>query len=252
MKRLILCFAVLVLLYAALWGLSKDDVKISTSDGRSIQGTVYKPEAISSPCPVVVIAPGSGYHRGLPLVAGFAQRCAEEGMIAVTFDWHYFSEKGKISEGWVREKEDIAAVAAYARSLKETDKENLVLVGKSFGSVIAWNYFRQDKALKALILLTPVIPDEEYEAKLYPGLGEEKRPVVMGLGASDDDNGPLEQIYRTLDRCEKKIPVFILPGDHGMNVGAWDDSRYKGINEYNNQLAVDIALHWITVILERY
>ena len=252
MKRLTLCFAVLVLLPVSLLGLSKEDVTISTSDGRSIQGTVYKPEAISSPCPVVVIAPGSGYHRGLPLVAGFAQRCAEEGLIAVTFDWHYYSQKGKISEGWAREKEDIAAAAAYARSLKEADKKSLVLVGKSFGSVIAWDHFRRDTALRALILLTPVIPNDDYEAKLYPGLGEEKRPVIMGLGASDKDNGPLEQIYRTLDRCEKKIPVFILPGDHGMNVGAWDDSRYKGINEYNNQLTVDISLHWIAVLLERY
>lgn len=252
MKRFTLCFAVLVLLHVSLWGLSKEDVTIATSEGRSVQGTVYKPEVIQEKCPVVVIAPGSGYHRGLPLVAGFAQRCAEEGMIAVTFDWHYFSEKGKISEGRTREKEDIAATVAYARSLKEADKEALVLVGKSFGSVIAWDHFKGDKTLKALILLTPVIPSDEYEAKLYPGLGEEKRPVVMGLGASDNDNGPLEQIYRTLDRCEKKIPVFILPGDHGMNVGAWDDSRYKGINEYNNQLTVDIALHWISVLLERY
>jgi len=252
MKRFLFFLTVLVLLHNALWGLSKDDVTISTSDGRSIQGTIYKPEITKSTIPVVIIAPGSGYHRGLPLVAGFAQRCAEEGMIAVTFDWHYFSEKGKISEGWVQEKEDIAAAVAYARSLKEADKRNLVLVGKSFGSVIAWNHFREDNTLKALILLTPVIPDDDYEAKLYPGLGKEKRPVVMGLGASDKDNGPLEQIYRTLDRSEKKIPVFILPGDHGMNVGAWDDSRYKGINEYNNRLTVDIALHWNNIILERY
>lgn len=252
MKRIFFLLAFFLLLHAALWGLSKEDVTFSTTDGRSIQGTVYKPEVTNSKSPVVIIAPGSGYHRGLPLVAGFGQRCAEEGLIAVTFDWHYFSEKGKISEGWLREKEDIASAVAYARSLKEADKEALVLVGKSFGSVIAWHHFREDNTLKALILLTPVIPDDDYESKLYPGLGREKRPVVIGLGASDKDNGPLEQIYRTLDRCEQKIPVFILPGDHGMNVGAWDDSRYKGINEYNNQLTVDIALHWIKVLLGLY
>ncbi|HDS03332.1 MAG TPA: hypothetical protein ENN72_06440 [Firmicutes bacterium] len=170
MKRFPLCFTVLVLLHVSLWGLSKEDVIIPISDGRSIQATVYKPEVISSPCPVVIIAPGSGYHRGLPLLAGFAQRCAEKDMIAVTFDWHYYSQKEKISEGRVREKEDLAAAMAYVRSLKEADKESLVLVGKSFGSVIAWDHFRRDTALRALILLTPVIPDEEYEAKLYPGL----------------------------------------------------------------------------------
>ncbi|HDS03333.1 MAG TPA: hypothetical protein ENN72_06445 [Firmicutes bacterium] len=74
----------------------------------------------------------------------------------------------------------------------------------------------------------------------------------MGLGASDNDNGPLEQIYRTLSRCEKKIPVFILPGDHGMNVGSRDEPLFEMINARNIRLTIEITSHWITVLLGKY
>lgn len=65
---------------------------IKTVDNRPVKARIYMP-AEKTISPAVIIAPGQGYHQGLPIIEGLAGMLARNGMIAVSFDWYFFSPK---------------------------------------------------------------------------------------------------------------------------------------------------------------
>lgn len=243
-------FLILICLISACAG-QKDDFSVTTEDGREIQCTVYRPKAYGN-TPALIIAPGSGYHRGLPLISMLGEEAAKRGFTAVTFDWGYFTAQTKPVAGYAAEYADIKAVTDHVKKMKNIDAGRIALAGKSFGSVIAYNHFLKDTDIDALLLLTPIIPDVDYETKLYPGLAEQERPITIILGADDADNCPLSQLYSTLNNGAKKIPAVVLPGDHGMNAGDYKDPAMREINDENINAAVVASLQWLSVMLKTY
>ncbi len=118
--------------------------------------------------------------------------------------------------------------------------------------MIAYNHFKSDEDFDALLLMTPVIPNEKYETALYPGLADMKRPAVIALGASDSDNCPLAQLYNTLNKGVDKIPVIVVPGDHGLNVGDWQAPEFQEINADNIAVTVQVLVQWMKAMTKTY
>src|SRR5688572_14848995 len=73
-----------------------EEVKVATPRGVTLEATLHRPGKGNGAA--VVIAPGQGYHRGLPLTTRTAEGLAEAGFVALRFDWGYFTAKGKPSE----------------------------------------------------------------------------------------------------------------------------------------------------------
>lgn len=192
---------------------------IATADGRTVECSISLPECTGH-VPCLVMAPGRGYHKDRPIFPDLARQASEAGFAVFTFDWHYFSAGLNPSDGLVDEMEDMHAVIRAARRHPRVDATRIIAGGKSLGSAVAGAVFASDDSLAGLVLLTPVMPNEEAVAQNYPGLLTEKRPTLVVLGEGDRDACPLQVLYATLAKAARDVPVVVVGGDHGLNIGS--------------------------------
>src|SRR5262245_8630812 len=120
------------------------DVKIPTKRGAELEATVHRPAKGNGVA--VVLAPGAGYHRGLPLMKRSAEALAEAGFVAVRFDWAYFTAKGQPQDDLAPEVADLDAAVAFAR--KQEGVTKVIVAGKSLGSMVTirWGKTHKDDA----------------------------------------------------------------------------------------------------------
>lgn len=215
-------FVLVMLLSLSAAIVNASESVIPTADGRTVECSVFLP-AGAGRVPGLVMAPGRGYHKDRPIFSDLAAQASAAGFAVFTFNWHYFSAGEAPSEDLVREIEDMRAVVQHARSHPRVDGERLVIGGKSLGSAVASRVFATDDSLAALILMTPVLPNEEAATEDYPGLLREKRPALVVLGEGDQDACLLPVLYATLAKAARTVPVVVVGGDHGLNIGSPED-----------------------------
>jgi len=241
--------AALVLAACACDAASVDTPTISTSDGRSVEVSVYAPEATGRrPC--LVVAPGAGYHRGMPIITDLAHQAAAAGLVVVTFDWEFFTGQSRPSEGFADEVADLEAVISFARRHPRVEPSKIVLAGKSLGSVVAHRVFAGDAGLVGLVLYTPLIRQPGALADLYSEAASGSRPVAMALGDADP-NCPLAVLYRALGAAQRQVPVVVVGGNHGLELGDGSDPATHGLTITNIQAANAAALVHVRLMLGR-
>lgn len=133
-------------------------------------GTLFRPEGADSAVPVVVMAHGFTATRtdGLP---PFAERFAEAGLAALTFDYRGFGESGG-SERLVlsieRELEDVAAAIAFARSLDGIDPSRVALWGTSLGGGLTFETAANNRAIACAVAQVPFADGPSLLGKVSP------------------------------------------------------------------------------------
>jgi dienelactone hydrolase len=242
-----------------------ETLKVKTPRGTEVDVAISVPASLRGKAPAVVIAPGQGYHMDLPIVEELARNLSGKGVIAVRFNWGYFSadpQKGSPSPDLSRELEDMQAVINFAKSDSRVDASQLFIAGKSLGSVIAFRAFMSDPTAKALVLLTPLCSRASDDngralpapvstaAGNYPRLGEITKPVTMVLGNADPlCSAPV--LYDFLKTTKGNVSVNVIGGDHSWNVTSATDASAKERNARNISEGVEIAAHWINLILQK-
>lgn len=108
--------------------------------------------------PAVVLAPGQGYHMGLPAMEALSRALMQQGVAVFRFNWSCFSAepKGQPSDDLSRELQDLQAVLAAAHRHARVMPENVSVAGKSLGSVAAWQALAADTQLRGALLITPI------------------------------------------------------------------------------------------------
>lgn len=230
-KRLLMTLVAALLLCPYLWG----------EAAKALDTDVYTPES-DVPLPCVVICPGRGYHKDLPLVKDLASRLKEEGFATLSFNWSFFTAKTQPSQDGSAELADIDAAIEMAKGIPGVDSSRIYLVGKSLGSVYGYHAFQKHPELKACLLYTPVIPEPDLGSVYYPDLKDESRPVAFILGNKDQDNCPLGNLYAYLGEITKDIPVVVLSGGHSFEES---DDYTAPINVYNTKLAIEMGVYWL-------
>jgi dienelactone hydrolase len=133
-------------------------------------GTLFRPTTDDASVPVVVMAHGFTATRtdGLP---PFAERFAEAGLAALTFDYRGFGQSGG-SERQVlsieRELEDVAAAISFARSLDGIDPSRLALWGTSFGGGLTFETAANNRAIACAIAQVPFADGPSLLGKVPP------------------------------------------------------------------------------------
>lgn len=242
---LLLPFAVAASVSAGSLGAPPETFSIGPRPGAVVGVDAYIP-AGKRRVPALVLAPGQGYHRALPLVAQLGIRARALGYAVFTFDWAYRAAKERPSEDLSTEVEDLQAVLTWARQHPRVDTSRLFLGGKSLGSLVAYRAFREDADLAGLMLWTPVCRDEQN----YPDLDEEARPIGVFLG-DRDPLCPLGDLYDWLDDTDGSVAVQVYAGDHSLNLGRWDDASLARVHAANRAAAHRGALAWWRTTLHR-
>ncbi len=136
-------------------------------DELTIRGTMFtnvRPVEMTRPLPVAIVS--HGFMANQRSVKAYAEHLAGMGYAAFTFDFcggclRGTSEGKTTAMSVLTEKEDLKAVARYARSLVFTDPEDLLLMGCSQGGFVSALTAEELHASK-LILFYPAfcIPDD--------------------------------------------------------------------------------------------
>ena len=87
-------------------------------------------------------------------------------------------------------------------------------------------------------------------SKYYPELLSDKRPTVIALG-DKDDLCATPMLYDFLKSSKGNIATIVVEGDHSMNIGQWDDPKYKVRNSENVNAALNIVSHWVDLIFKK-
>jgi len=196
--------------------------------------------------PCVVLCPGRGYHKDLPLMKQSAELLAQAGFIAIRFDWSFFINNTAPSEDFGAERADILRALDIAKTNATIDTARIYLVGKSLGSVVAYWEFNANPIFKGIVLQTPIIPNLESAESYYPGLKNETRPISFVLGDEDIHNCTLSTLYKYISVAEKPIPVSVLSGGHGFQKGEEPLSdQLKQQNQDSLDMAIKSTVFWL-------
>jgi dienelactone hydrolase len=193
---------------------SADTTGIPTSEERSFRSaglacaaTLYRPAPRSTNVPCVVMAAGISQtrHDGFPR---FAQRFAEAGFAALTFDFRYLGD----SEGEPRQmidfkhqRADLAAAISFARTLPGVAVDQVVVWGFSFGGGHAVHTAARDHGLAAAIALSPFVDGLAF------ALAGDIRNNLRLMGAAGHATLARRPIRMPLTAPQGKLMLFTQP-----------------------------------------
>ncbi|MCD8295074.1 MAG: alpha/beta fold hydrolase [Clostridia bacterium] len=133
-------------------------------DGMTIRGLVFSPEGENLPIAII----SHGFMANYGTTKGYARWFAEHGCMSFCFDFNggcAFGHSGKDRTKMTlyTEVEDLRAVLAYARGLKNTNPDDVTLMGCSQGGFVSAMLAAELKdEIRRLILFYPAlcIPDD--------------------------------------------------------------------------------------------
>lgn len=174
------------------------------SQGVSCAARVYRPKAVDSSPPVIVMAHGFGSVRALRLYA-YAERFAAEGYAVVVFDYRNFGD----SDGEPRQlldvgsqHEDWRAALAFARTLDGVESARVVAWGTSFGGGHALTLAGSGESLAAVIAQVPHVSGPA--AVRATGLAASARLASSAIR---------DQLAGLLGRPPVYVPIVARPGN---------------------------------------
>ncbi len=204
----------------------------------------------------LIICPGSGYHKDLPLIRDLAKYGVQNDLSVLRFNWPYYTEKRKPSDKYQEELQTIEAMIRLAKSDPRIDSTRIYLAGKSLGSVLAYraminknissdstDIFRKD--IKALLLLTPIFPNVETAEQYHPHFKKFNQDCLIVVGKNDHDNCDIKALSSIIDSFENKIDVIISGGDHSFNLEAYQEGVNSEINNHQVDFISRQVIDWI-------
>lgn len=128
------------------------------SGGVEIVGYLYSRAGAGELQPGVILATGFGGTQDTPSIVANAEKFAETGFTALTFDYRSFGESGGEPRQVIHIQDqlaDIHAAIAYARSLPGIDPDRIALWGSSLGGGHVVTAAADDPRIAAVVAQVP-------------------------------------------------------------------------------------------------
>lgn len=183
--------------------MDREEVRFASGE-ESCAATLFKPARADGPAPCVVMGSGLSFVRDQGM-GEFAERFAAAGFAAISIDYRHFGDSGGEPRGLVsgsRQRQDLRAALAYARSRPELDSDRLALWGYSLGGGNVQAIAIEEPGIAAAICVAPVVSG--IRSLLHIGGA---RHVVRLIGAG------LRDCQRALRHAEPyRVPAAGPPG----------------------------------------
>ncbi|MBR7792229.1 hypothetical protein KDM87_06425 [Undibacterium sp. FT147W] len=207
----------------------------------------------SGPFPAIVIAPGLRYAMHRELFSLLADKAVAAGFAVGRFNWRFYESDplaGQPSSALQDELQQLKEVIGQLRAESRVLPAQVHVVGKSFGSIIAWQALRDDAELKSGVLITPLF-DEMQDGKLcdvsathYPGLLAETRPLQIVCG-DNDPHCTVASLHRIMDQAAANLTLRLLRGDHLLQIHTPDMQLLPHASAENLALAADAVVQFL-------
>jgi predicted alpha/beta-hydrolase family hydrolase len=241
-------------LFALHMSAQADTQRVTTPRGAVIEVLAHFPSG-AGPFPALVLAPGQGYHLALPALEQTARRLVEQGIAVYRFNWAYFTldpKAGQPSEDLSNELQDLQTILQLARSDARVAADQLMVGGKSLGSVVAWKALAQDAGLRGGLFLTPVCSHvsqgQTKPAALgdenYPGIAAQQRPLMFISG----DRDPLcasPLLLAFASQSGTNTHVAIVGGDHSYANRQLKGDAFEAARDRNIDLVARLSAGFI-------
>ena len=180
-------FLGLILLFATQAQAADYTTVIQTPRGTTIKLDFYNFGTVKH---VLFIAPEQGCAPRLDLYDEVARASKPKNVMLVRLHWAYCvtaPELGEPSDGLVEEEEDVRTALSFLVQWLNITEKDIVLGGKSLGTVLALRVFKGRPDLKGLLLMTPVCTGHGRNMFdiYYPDLKSIRRPVALIKGDAD-------------------------------------------------------------------
>ncbi len=169
----------------------------------ALEGIIDIPEG-KSPFPAVVVChphPLYGGNMHDNVITTIVRALLNKGIACFRFNFRGVGGSQGSYGGGFREQDDAAHAVDFVTKMGKIDPDKIGLAGYSFGGGVAFNVALKDDRVKALALVSPVIPDSGWKK-----LGAYARPKLLVLGDSDE--------YFPLAKYEPKIKSALQPGEY--------------------------------------
>jgi alpha/beta superfamily hydrolase len=191
-------------------GLTAGQPVLFPSDGISLEGLLHLPEG-DGPFPGAVIChphPQYGGDMHNNVVGALVRACLDSGIAALRFNFRGVGASKGSYEGGAGELKDVAAAVDCLKSEERIDASRVVLVGYSFGALMALRHAAASPGLGAVIAVSPPAV-----AGPFVGIFIEP-PLLLVAGDRDEycDTGVLAS-YR--EKLGRNVQLEVVPGvDH--------------------------------------
>lgn len=233
---------------------------IKTSRGTDLGIKITK--SLKANSPLLVVAPGQSCNSKGPLFETIEQEAINKEINVIRFEWSYCSPTStnrNPSDDLSTEISDMDFAINYGKILLQKTNNDLIISGKSLGSMVAYRIFKNHSNLKSLILLTPVcsyLTDElgnplptplDVINESYSDLRLETRPLLMISGSSDPlCDHTILKLFK--EKAHANLEVIFVKGDHGFRILNADGSANKDDSQ-NNLLNVARGMfNWFSAI----
>jgi len=168
-------------------------------DGQKLQGKLFYPEIIKEKNPAVIFVHGwMSNYKGYILRA---EALADMGFISLLFDLRGHGESdGKLGEVTAEKSvEDVLASYDFINSLPKVDKNNISIVGASYGGYIT-AIVSDKRKLDSIVLRVPAIyPNTTYSIPKVKEIDKERKVYRQSI-IGKNDNFALEIISKYIGK----------------------------------------------------
>lgn len=241
--RLLSCLLIFVSLFHLNAQAADYTAIVDTPRGSKIHLDFYNFGTVDQ---VLLVAPGGACDPRLDLYDEMGRASKSKQTLVVRMHWSYCvadPEKGRPSETLQDEDEDLRTALSFLIKWLNLDEKDIVLGGKSLGSIVGQRVFQKNQNLKGFLLMTPICTrnGKNVFADYYIGLDQETRPVAVIKGDAD----PLCDTLHWIEYLADRAPNFkstLVQGDHGFRLF---DSEGKLDEELTRQ-NIAMVSDWIS------
>lgn len=185
---------------------TRSQTRIPAPAGEALDAWIYLPDG-PGPHPTVVMAHGIGGIKAAGL-APFAERFADDGYLAVVFDYRHWGESsGQPREmlSVTRQREDYRTVLSWVRSHPAADPDRVFAWGTSFAGMHIVELAAGEDGLAGAIAQVPLVDGPAALTRVNPIRG--LRLALAGI---------MDLLGAKLGRAPRYVPISVAPGDFGL------------------------------------
>ncbi|MCA0907722.1 alpha/beta hydrolase [Ruegeria marisrubri] len=205
------------------------------SDGVTLKGTLYSPEAVTVPLPAVVVT-GAWTTVKEQMAGTYARELAARGLAALAFDFTGWGESAgapRFVEDPAVKTADIRSAARFLASLDAVDAARISGLGVCASSGYMAAAVADDDNLQKVALIAPWLHDPAMAEAIYGG-----PDMVASLIAAAEANGAADTVMLGASATDENSVMYQAPyyteEDRGL------------IPAYDNKFSIASWKPWLT------
>ncbi|MDJ0620338.1 MAG: alpha/beta hydrolase [Calothrix sp. MO_192.B10] len=214
------------------------------SSGETLVGNLYLPASYKAgdKLPVVVVT-GAWMTIKEQMPATYAQKLAEQGFAALTFDFRTFGESGGKLRGFESPTEkikDIKNAVSFLQTVNAVDNSKITGLGICASAGYMAQATAEDARIKSLITVAPWIHNPEIVNTVYGGEKAVQEKIKLGETARKQfEETGFASIVPAASKTNPKAPMF---GE----IPYYTDPQRGAISQWDNEFAVMSWAEWLT------